>query len=126
MYIQFRSIMPNNARLSKWGNSLAVRIPRAIVKEAWLAEGDWLSLDLAGNGSIVLRSRDREYSLGQLVAGIKPHNRHGETAYPQRYQAASKRLAPERGVRIRARVHLSPGLCGEYTVCGLPLCITPL
>jgi antitoxin MazE len=84
MYIQFRSIMPNNARLSKWGNSLAVRIPRAIVKEAWLAEGDWLSLDLAGNGSIVLRSRDREYSLGQLVAGIKRHNRHRETNWGAR------------------------------------------
>ena len=76
--------MRNDTRLSKWGNGLAVRIPQAIVKEARLAEGDWLSLDLAGDGSIVLRSRDREYSLGRLVAGIKPRNRHRETDWGAR------------------------------------------
>jgi antitoxin MazE len=76
--------MPNNARLLKWGNGLAVRIPQAIVKEARLAEGDRLSLRLAGDGSIVLRSRDREYFLGQLVAGIKPHHRHRETDWGAR------------------------------------------
>ena len=76
--------MANDAQLSKWGNSLAVRIPRAIVKEARLAEGDWLSLDLAGDGSIVLRSRHRKYSLDQLVVGIKPGNCHRETDWGAR------------------------------------------
>jgi antitoxin MazE len=38
-----------------------------------------LSLDLAGDGSIVLRSRHRKYSLEELVAEIKPTNRHNET-----------------------------------------------
>jgi antitoxin MazE len=71
--------MPNDTQVAKWGNSLAVRIPRAIVREARLAEGDRVSLDLAGDGSIVLRSRPRRYSLAQLVAGIKPGNRHSET-----------------------------------------------
>jgi antitoxin MazE len=71
--------MPNETQVSKWGNSLAVRIPRTIVREARLAEGDRLSLDLAGDGSIVLRSGRRKYSLKQLVAGIKPGNRHRET-----------------------------------------------
>ena len=71
--------MPNETQVSKWGNSLAVRIPQAIVKDARLAEGDKLSLDLAGDGSIVLRSRQRKYSLEELVAKIKPTNRHDET-----------------------------------------------
>ena len=71
--------MPNDAQLSKWGNSLAVRIPRTIVKEARLAEGDRLSVDLVGDGSIVLRSGRPTYSLKQLVRGIKPGNRHRET-----------------------------------------------
>ena len=61
------------------GNSLAVRIPAAILKEARLMEGDRLSLDLAGDGSIILRGRRRKYSLDQLVAGIRPRNRHHET-----------------------------------------------
>ena len=68
-----------DTHVSKWGNSLAVRIPRAIVTEARLAEGDRISFDLAGDGSIVLRSRRRKYSLNQLVAAIKPGNRRHET-----------------------------------------------
>ena len=71
--------MPNETQVAKWGNSLAVRIPQAIVREARLAEGDRLSLDLAGDGSIVLRSRHRKYSLDELVAKIEPNNRHSET-----------------------------------------------
>ena len=70
--------MPNDTRVEKWGNSLAVRIPQAIVTEARLAEGDRLSFDLAGDGSIVLRSRHRKYLLDQLVAAIRSGNRHGE------------------------------------------------
>jgi antitoxin MazE len=71
--------MPNETQVSKWGNSLAVRIPQAVVRDARLAEGDKLSLDLAGDGSIVLRSRHRKYSLDELVVKIKPANRHHET-----------------------------------------------
>jgi len=71
--------MPDDTRVAKWGNSLAVRIPRAIVTEARLAEGDRLSLDLAGDGSIVLRLERRKYSLDQPVAAIKPRNRHSES-----------------------------------------------
>jgi antitoxin MazE len=71
--------MTNETQMAKWGNSLAVRIPKAIVKKAQLAEGDRLSLDLADDGSIVLRPRRRKYSLDQLVSGITPQNRHNET-----------------------------------------------
>jgi antitoxin MazE len=73
--------MPNDTQVAKWGNSLAVRIPRAIVKEAGLAEGDRLSLDLAADGTIVLRSSRRKYALDELVAGISKKNRHRETAW---------------------------------------------
>jgi antitoxin MazE len=71
--------MPIDAQLSKWGNSLAVRIPKAIAHEAKLAEGDRLSLDLASDGSIVIRSARRRYGLRQLVSGITTRNRHQET-----------------------------------------------
>jgi antitoxin MazE len=71
--------MPNEAHVAKWGHSLAVRIPRAIVREARLSEGDSLSLDLAADGGIVMRSARRRYSLDRLVAGIGPKNRHRET-----------------------------------------------
>ena len=69
----------NDTQVSKWGNSLAVRIPRAIAKEARLVEGDRLTLNLATDGSIVLRSARRKYELGQLVSRITTKNRHSET-----------------------------------------------
>jgi antitoxin MazE len=68
----------NDARVAKWGHSLAVRIPQAIVKKARLAEGDRLSLGLARDGSIVLKSRRRSYALDALVSKISPRNRHTE------------------------------------------------
>jgi antitoxin MazE len=71
--------MPSQTQVAKWGNSLAVRIPHATVREAGLAEGDRLSIDLAGDGAIVLRSSRRKYSLDQLVKGITRKNRHPET-----------------------------------------------
>ncbi len=73
--------MPNQTQVAKWGNSLAVRIPHATAREAGLAEGDRLSIVLAGDGAIVLRSTRRKYSLDQLVAGITTRNRHRETSW---------------------------------------------
>ena len=105
MYIQ----MPNDMRVAKWANSLAVRIPQAIVTKAGLAEGDRLSFILTSDGSMVLRSRQRKYSLAQLVAAIRPGNCHHETDWgaPKRKEvnpysqrkavAGSRRLARRTG-----------------------------
>ena len=71
--------MKNETVLSKWGNSLAVRIPLAIAKQAGLSEGDPIELDLEGEDGIVLRPVRRRYSLSELVARIKPGNRHRQT-----------------------------------------------
>ena len=71
--------MASEAQISKWGNSLAVRIPQSVVKDARLAEGDRVALDIASDGSIVLRPTGRKYSLDELLAGIKPGNLHTET-----------------------------------------------
>jgi antitoxin MazE len=65
--------------VSKWGNSLAIRIPRVIAKQAGLSEGDSLALALGPDGSIVLRSTRRKYELSELVSRITPKNRHRET-----------------------------------------------
>jgi len=43
-------------QIAKWGNSLALRIPRKILKQAELREGDYLDAFLASDGSIVLRA----------------------------------------------------------------------
>jgi len=69
----------HKSRLAKWGNSLAVRIPRRIVETAHLREGDPLNLTVGKNGAVVMRPAHRKYRLEELVSGITPRNRHGET-----------------------------------------------
>jgi antitoxin MazE len=65
-------------QVGKWGNSLAVRIPRGYVQEMKLKEGMDLDVSLA-DGGLVLRPTARVYSLDELVRGITPENRHDET-----------------------------------------------
>ncbi len=71
--------MRSEARVSKWGNSLAIRIPRDVAKQAKLSEGDSVALALDGNGAIMLLPTRRRSALSELVSQINPKNRHRET-----------------------------------------------
>ena len=71
--------MRNATTVSKWGNSLAVRIPLAMARQASIGEGDCVELALNSDGGIVLRPTRRRYELSELVARITPKNRHRET-----------------------------------------------
>ena len=71
--------MRKEATISKWGNSLAVRIPLAIARQAGLGEGDSVTITPDPNGGILLRPSRRKYALSELVARITPKNRHRET-----------------------------------------------
>jgi len=65
-------------QMAKWGNSLAIRIPKAIIEEARLKEGDSLEIEAAGDGRLEVRRRGRIPTLAQLVARITPENRYPE------------------------------------------------
>ena len=66
-------------QLAKWGNSLAVRLPRRIVESARLREGDPLKLSVGKGGVVVICPTRRLYGLHELLSGITPRNRHDET-----------------------------------------------
>jgi antitoxin MazE len=67
--------------ISRWGNSLAVRIPKALADRARLAEGDTVTVEAADDGSLVIRPARARYSLEELVRGITRGNRHAETPW---------------------------------------------
>jgi len=71
--------MRNETTISKWGNSLAVRIPHAIAKQAGLSQGDCVALTIENDGVIALRPTRRKYELSELISKITPKNRHRET-----------------------------------------------
>ncbi len=75
--------MRNESTISKWGNSLAVRIPLAIARQASLGEGDRVKLTLDREGGVVLRPARRRYELADLVDRITSKNRHRETDWGQ-------------------------------------------
>jgi antitoxin MazE len=66
------------AKIQKWGNSLALRIPKAFASEAGLAEDVPVELSLQ-NGKVVVKPvAEAPVSLQELLRGIKPGNLHGE------------------------------------------------
>jgi len=67
----------SRAQLVKWGNSQAVRIPKAVVEQARLREGDELKIHVQ-EGRITIESASPKLTLESLVAGITRKNRHSE------------------------------------------------
>jgi antitoxin MazE len=60
-------------RVAKWGNSLAVRLPRAVVEALELREGDEVEIAVTGSRRFeVERDRSREAALATLRALRRP------------------------------------------------------
>lgn len=60
-------------KVAKWGNSLAVRLPRALVEELALKEGDEIELTRTGERSLaVLRDTARQDAMDRIRATRKP------------------------------------------------------
>ena len=67
------------AQIVKWGNSLAVRIPKPVAEQAGVREGDPMVIE-AVRGHIRLRRKQRIPTLQELVAQITADNRYDEIA----------------------------------------------
>jgi antitoxin MazE len=69
--------MATTTQLSKWGNSLGLRLPKSVAREAQVDAGDTVDVSV-DNGAIVIRPSRPRYSLQELVRRITPKNRHDE------------------------------------------------
>ena len=70
--------MPNTTQIAKWGNSLGIRLPKAIALEARIGEGDTVEVTVR-EGEIIIRAAQPAYTLEELLNGITPRNLHRET-----------------------------------------------
>jgi antitoxin MazE len=77
MYIQCR-YMGTATQIAKWGNSLGLRLPKSVAREAQLGEGDTVDVSVK-NGAIVIQPSRPRYALEDLVAKITARNRHVES-----------------------------------------------
>ncbi len=62
--------------ISKWGNSLAVRIPAAFAETVGLEEGSEVEVKVRAGRLIVIPAASRRYELHRLVEQITPENSH--------------------------------------------------
>ena len=67
------------ATVRKWGNSLAVRIPKNITKDARVSEGSNINI-MVENGNIILSPSAKDYSLKELLKNVTNENIHSEVS----------------------------------------------
>lgn len=60
--------------VSKWGNSLGVRIPRAMAEQMDISEGESVELILENNHLLI----QKVYQLKNLLEQVTPDNVHSE------------------------------------------------
>lgn len=66
------------AQIVKWGNSLAIRIPKPLAEAAGVREGDPMVIEAAEGRIQLRRGKPRVPSLRELVDQITPENRYAE------------------------------------------------
>ncbi len=66
------------AKVQKWGNSLALRLPKALVNEFRLEQGSAVELSVVDGKLIVEPQRATQYKLDDLLKKVSKHNLHAE------------------------------------------------
>lgn len=66
------------ARVQKWGNSLALRIPKAFAEEIGIADNTVVDIALTDGKLTVIPIHEAVITLDKLLAGITDQNIHAE------------------------------------------------
>ena len=67
-----------NTRVQRWGNSLAVRIPKSFAEEVGLVDGSPVEMRLVDGALVVEPASAPPLSLDRLLEGVTESNRHAE------------------------------------------------
>ena len=68
--------------IQKWGNSLAIRIPKSFAKQTNISNGTEVDLSIKKNKLVISSvQRDNEYDLDYFLAKIDDSNIHSEVDF---------------------------------------------
>ncbi|EOU8530322.1 AbrB/MazE/SpoVT family DNA-binding domain-containing protein [Shigella sonnei] len=67
--------------VKKWGNSVSVRLPAAIVRAASLHVDDEVELSVKDGTITIVPVRTKEFTLEALMAEVSGDNIHDEVSY---------------------------------------------
>jgi len=70
-----------STKIQKWGNSLAVRLPKSVIEETNLEEGSSVGIIRELNQIIIKHIPPKKQTLTELVRKISPSNKHGEESW---------------------------------------------
>ena len=65
-------------QVQKWGNSLALRIPKPFAEEVEVEEGTIVDLCVADGKLVATPTKKKRVTLNQLLAKVTESNLHGE------------------------------------------------
>ena len=65
-------------QVQKWGNSLALRIPKSFAVESQIEQGTVVDVSVVEGKLVVVPVADKEYTLEELLAGVTKKNIHAE------------------------------------------------
>jgi len=65
-------------KIKKWGNSLALRIPKLFALDANLKLNKLVDLSIDKHSITITPIDEKEYSLEKLLEGVSKNNLHGE------------------------------------------------
>ena len=66
------------ATIQKWGNSLAVRIPKPLAEQAHITQGSLVEIKLVDDVLQIKPVAPQQYTLAALLEGITEENLHDE------------------------------------------------
>ncbi|MCX6165625.1 MAG: AbrB/MazE/SpoVT family DNA-binding domain-containing protein [Ignavibacteriae bacterium] len=69
------------SKIQKWGNSLALRIPKSYAEALELNEGASVKIKIVKNKLVVSRKKKQDMKLNDLLSGITDKNLHKEIIY---------------------------------------------
>ncbi len=70
-----------HVRVQKWGNSLAIRIPKPLAEDAEVKEGTVLNLAVSEGKVVAAPVQIKKTSLKQLLAKVTRKNLHAEVDF---------------------------------------------
>ena len=66
------------ATVQKWGNSLGIRVPKAVAEQVQLRDGSPIEFDTSGGVLTIRPKRRRRYTLAGLLRASKGRRAHRE------------------------------------------------
>lgn len=68
-------------KIQKWGNSIAIRIPKSFAHTTRIKEGSEIKLSIEKDKIVISKSEKQKYTLMDLLSKVTPDNIHKEVYF---------------------------------------------